>query len=41
MYKGQKRVPTTYQDIEKVVGQNPGHLLCSTACIGGELPIQS
>ena len=38
MYKGQKRVPTTYQDIERVVGQNPGHLLCSTACIGGELP---
>ena len=38
MHKGQKRVPTTYQDIEKVVGQNPGHLLCSTACIGGELP---
>ena len=39
MHKGQKRVPTTYQDIERVVGQNPGHLLCSTACIGGELPV--
>lgn len=38
MHKGQKRVPTTYQDIERVIGQNPGHILASTACIGGQLP---
>lgn len=36
--KGIMRVPTTYQDIEEVVGKNPGHLICSTACLGGKLP---
>ena len=36
--KGIMRVPTTYQDIEEVVGRNPGHLFASTACIGGYLP---
>ena len=35
--KGIMRVPTTYQDIERVVGKNPGHIYASTACIGGEL----
>lgn len=35
--KGIMRVPTTYQDIEEVVGKNPGHLICSTACLGGYL----
>lgn len=34
-HKGQRRVPTTYQDIERVVGADPGHLLASSACIGG------
>lgn len=36
--KGIMRVPTTYQDIEEVVGNNPGHLIASTACLGGQLP---
>lgn len=36
--KGLMRVPTSYQDIEDVVGRNPGHLFASTACLGGELP---
>lgn len=35
-FKGLTRVPTTYQDIEEVVGKNPGHIWGSTACIGGE-----
>lgn len=35
--KGIMRVPTTYQDIEKIVKSNPGHIFASTACIGGEL----
>ena len=36
-YKGVERVPTFYSDIEQIVGQNPGHLIASTACLGGEL----
>ena len=36
--KGIMRVPTTYQDIEKVIGSNPGHIFGSTACLGGFLP---
>ena len=35
--KGIMRVPTTYQDIEEVVGSNPGHLVASTGCLGGFL----
>ena len=33
------RVPTYYSDIEEVVNKNPGHLIASTACIGGWLGI--
>lgn len=36
--RGSMRVPTTYQDIEEIVGKNPGHLLASSACLGGRLP---
>lgn len=36
--RGIMRVPTTKQDIEEIVGGNPGHLLASSACLGGELP---
>ena len=35
--KGVRRTPTTYQDIEEIVGGNPGHLLCSTACLGSRI----
>ena len=35
--RGIMRVPTTYQDIEEIIGRNPGHIIASTACIGGEL----
>lgn len=31
------RVPTYYSDLYKVVNQNKGHLIASTACIGGTL----
>ena len=33
-----ERVPTLKKDLVKVVKDNPGHLIASTACIGGELP---
>ena len=36
--RGVMRVPTTYSDIEEIVGTNPGHLISSSACVGGELP---
>ena len=37
-YKGLTRVPTTYKDLEEVIGQNPGHIFGSSACLGGEIP---
>lgn len=37
-YKRMERVPTFYSDIEEIVGANPGHLVASTACLGGEFP---
>ena len=33
----QLRVPTLKSDLERVVRANPGHLIATTACIGGEL----
>lgn len=30
-----RRVPTYYSDLEEIVCANPGHLIASTACIGG------
>lgn len=32
-----RRVPNDKKQIEKIIGNNKGHLLASTACIGGEL----
>lgn len=32
-----RRVPNDKYQIEKIIGNNKGHLLASTACIGGEL----
>lgn len=34
------RVPTYYQDLIDIIGANPGHVIGSTACIGGALPSQ-
>lgn len=31
------RVPTYYKDLLQVIGDNSGHLIASTACIGGSL----
>ena len=30
-----RRVPTYYSDLEEIIGNNPGHVIGSTACIGG------
>ena len=32
-----ERTPTTKENLAKIVKENPGHLIASTACIGGEL----
>ena len=36
-YKGMNRVPTYYSDIEEVIGENKGHLIAQTACLGSYL----
>lgn len=33
-----ERVPTIKSDLVRIVNDNPGHLIASTACLGGELP---
>lgn len=33
------RTPTYYQDVEEVVKKNPGHLVASSACVGGWLGV--
>ena len=35
--RGLERVPTLKEDLEKIIKKNPGHLIATTACIGGEL----
>lgn len=37
-YKGVLRRPSYYEDLEEIVGVNPGHIVASTACLGGYLP---
>lgn len=32
-----ERVPTLKEDLKRIVESNPGHLIATTACIGGEL----
>lgn len=34
-FKGMDRVPTFYSDLEDIIGQEKGHLIGSTACLGG------
>lgn len=34
------RVPTYYQDLFDIIGANPGHVIGSTACLGGALGTQ-
>lgn len=38
--RGMLRVPTYYSDLFEVIGANPGHVIGSTACLGGSLPTQ-
>ena len=33
--RGVMRTPTYMSDLEEIVGGNPGHLMCTTACLGG------
>ena len=40
MGRGLRRVPTYYQDIIDIIGENPGHIIGSTACLGGMLATQ-
>ena len=40
MARGMRRVPTYYQDLIDVISANPGHVIGSTACLGGCLPTQ-
>ena len=40
MARGMRRVPTYYSDIVEIIGSNPGHVIGSTACLGGMLPTQ-
>ena len=35
--RGMERVPTLKNDLENIVKKNPGHLIATSACIGGEL----
>ena len=37
--KGVLRVPTSYSDLEEIVGSNPGHIIASSACLGSEVDI--
>lgn len=37
-YKRVDRVPTFYSDVEEIVGKAQGHLVASSACLGGEFP---
>ena len=40
MARGMRRVPTYYQDLFDIIGAEPGHVIGSTACLGGALPTQ-
>ena len=35
--RGLERVPTLKSEVKEVIGQQPGHVIATTACIGGEL----
>ena len=35
--RGMERVPTLKEDLKRIVRENPGHLIGTTACLGGEL----
>ena len=35
--RGMERVPTLKEELSQIINENPGHLLATSACIGGEL----
>lgn len=35
--RGMERVPTLKSELKEIIGKNPGHLIATTACLGGEL----
>ena len=39
--RGLERVPTIYSDIEEVMKKYPGTLIATTACLGGELSVNT
>lgn len=40
MARGQRRVPTYYQDLIDIIGSNPGHVIGSSACLGSAIDTQ-
>jgi len=34
-FKNMMRVPTFWEDLEEIIGSNPGHIMATTACLGG------
>lgn len=38
MYKGIMRVPTYISDLEDIIGESPGNVIGSSACLGGSIP---
>ena len=38
VYHRMRRVPTYYRDLKEIIGQNPGHVIGSSACLGGQAP---
>lgn len=34
------RTPTYLSDLDEIIGQDPGHIICTTACIGGFCGVQ-
>lgn len=38
MSRGLMRTPTKMSDIEKVIGDNKGHIIATSACLGGSIP---
>ena len=40
MARGMRRVPTYYQDLFDIIAENRGHVIGSTACLGGALGTQ-
>ena len=37
--RGLERVPTLKSEVEKIIKENPGHVIATTACLAGELSV--